>query len=168
MTRAHISPARINPAFIDPARLDFVPLRDAAHIAPYHDIRRAELFDRYDPTIRYVPGIADEDAPNHLGHVLLLEREVVGTLRIDLIDRERAGFRLVAVKGTYKNLGLGAIMLKRSEAIVAAYGRRTVVINAALQAAAFYRRHGYAEGDWPDVRPIDTRTQVRLGKRLQA
>jgi GNAT superfamily N-acetyltransferase len=151
---------------IDPARLDFIPLRDAAHFAPYHDIRRLELFERYDPHISYFPGIADEDAANHLGHVLLLDREVVGTLRIDLIDRDRAGFRLVAVKGAYKSLGLGAVMLRRSEALVRAYGRSTVVINAALPAAAFYRRHGYAEGDWPDVRPIDPRTQMRLGKRL--
>jgi predicted GNAT family N-acyltransferase len=151
---------------IDPARLDFVPLRDAAHIQPYHDIRRVELFERYDPHIRYFNGIADEDAPNHLGHVLLLDREVVGTLRIDLMDHDRAGFRLVAIKGSYKNLGLGAVMLARSEALVLAYNRRTIVINAALPAAPFYRRHGYTEGNWPDVRPFDPLAQTRLGKCL--
>ncbi len=154
------------PDQIDPSRLDFVPLRDAAHFAPYHEIRRVELFARYDPHIHYFDGIADEHAANHLGHVLLLDDEVVGTMRIDLIDRERAGFRLVSIKGRYKGRGLGSIMLARSEALVAAYGRRIIVINAALPAAAFYRRHGYVEGDWTDVRPHDPRTQVRLGKQL--
>lgn len=103
MNRPAAVPAA-NVAQLDFDRLDFVPLKDAAHIAPYHDIRRIELFERYDPHIRYHPGIADEDAPNHLGHVLLLDREVVGTMRIDLIDRQRAGLRLVAIKGAKENL----------------------------------------------------------------
>lgn len=156
-----------DPLKIDPARLDFVPLRDAAHIASYHDIRRVELFERYEPQLRYHPGlIDDEDRAGHLGHVLLLDAHVVGTLRIDLIDCRHAGFRLVAVRGAFKNLGLGGWMLRRSEAIVAAYGRTSIVVNAALPAAHFYRRHGYVEGDWPDVRTIDPKMQVRLGKRL--
>ena len=152
---------------IDPSRLDFVPLRDAAHIGPYHDIRRIELFERYEPHLRYHPGlIDDDDRPGHLGHVLLLDAHVVGTLRIDLIDPVRAGFRLVAITGAFKNLGLGGWMLRRSEAIVAAYGRTSIVVNAALPAARFYTREGYLEGDWPDVRSIDPNMQVRLGKRL--
>jgi predicted GNAT family N-acyltransferase len=150
----------------DHSRLDFIPVRDPGHIAAYHDIRRLELFARYDPAIRYLPSIANEDAPNHLGHVLLRDQEVVGTMRIDLLDRTRAGFRLVAVKGAYKNRGFGAVMMERSEALVVAYGRCSVVINAARPAADFYRRHGYSEGDWTDVRPYDPITQVRLGKWL--
>lgn len=153
---------------IDAARLDFVPLRDTAHIGPYHDIRRIELFERYEPQLRYHPGlIDDEDRPGRLGHVLLLDGHVVGTLRVDLIDHARAGFRLVAIRGAFKNLGLGGWMLQRSEAIVAAYGRTSIVVNAAIPAARFYLRHGYAEGDWPDVRTIDPSMQVRLGKRLE-
>lgn len=152
---------------IDVARLDFVPLRDPAHLGPYHDLRRVELFERYEPLVRYHPGlIDDEDKPGRLGHVLLLDREVVGTMRIDLIDRERAGFRLVTVKGELKNLGLGSWMLLRSEAIVAAYGRTSIVVNAAIPAARFYLRHGYADGDWADVRTFDAKAQVRVGKRL--
>ena len=154
---------------IDAARLDFVPLRDPAHVGPYHELRRVELFERYEPHIRYHPGlIDDEDQPGRLGHVLLLDRQVVGTMRIDLIDHERAGFRLVTVKGELKNLGLGGWMVRRSEAIVAAYGRTTIVVNAAKPAANFYLRHGYTEGDWPDVRTFDPNAQVRVGKRLGA
>ena len=152
---------------IDATRLDFVPLRDAAHIGPYHDIRRIELFERYEPQLRYTPAlIDDDDRAGHLGHVLLLDGHVIGTLRIDLIDHARAGLRLVAISGAFKSLGLGGWMLQRSEAIIAAYGRTSIVVNAALLAARFYRRHGYAEGDWPDVRTIDPNMQVRLGKQL--
>ena len=150
----------------DLTRLDFVPLRDPAHVKPYHEIRRIELFERYEPGTDYAALDLADDAPNHLGHVLLLDGEVVGTLRIDLIDHERAGFRLVAVKGAYKNRGFGAVMLARGEALVAAFGRGSIVVNASHPAANFYRRHGYTEGPWLDVRPYNPQTQVRLGTCL--
>jgi GNAT superfamily N-acetyltransferase len=151
---------------IDPRRLDFVPLRDAAHVAPYHEIRRMEIFARYRPGLVYDTAHPDDAAAQNLGHVLLLDREVVGTFRIDLIDRDRAGFRLIAVKGDYKNRGLGGVMMERAEALTRAYGRRSIVINAARPAARFYRARGYTEGDWPDVLPFDPLEQVRVGKRL--
>jgi GNAT superfamily N-acetyltransferase len=147
-------------------RLDLVPLRDAAHSAPYHDLRRVELFERYSPDIVYRPDIADEAAPQNLGHVLLHEREVIGTIRIDLIDRTRAGLRLITVKPEYRRGGVGAWMLRRAEALVVAYGRRHIVINAAKPAAPFYLRHGYIAGNWPDVLPLDSTNNVRVGKTL--
>lgn len=154
---------------IDLSRLDLVPLKDPAHAEPYHRIRRIELFVRYDGlSVIYDPGVAGEDRRENLGHVLLLDGLVIGTIRIDLIDRERAGFRLVAVAGEHKNLGYGAYMLDRAEAIAGAYGRSEIVVNASRPARAFYERHGYAEGDWHDILPIDTRTNVRLGKRLHS
>jgi GNAT superfamily N-acetyltransferase len=150
---------------IDPLRLDFVPLSDPAHRAPYHDIRRIELFERYAGP-RYDPNVADETLPQNLGHVLLFDGEVIGTLRLDLIDRRRAGLRLIAVKEGYKRRGCGEVMLARAEALVAAYDRTSIVINAARPAARFYLDRGYVEGDWPDILSFDPASQVRLGKRL--
>ncbi len=152
---------------IDLARLDLVPLRDAAHLEQYHHIRRVELLERYEPPpVVYDPGVAGENRPENIGHVLLLDGCVIGTIRIDLIDRAHAGFRLVAVAGQHKNLGYGAFMLDRAEAITRAYGRSEVVVNASHPARAFYERHGYRAGDWHDRLPIDTSRNVRLGKRL--
>lgn len=147
------------------SRLDLMPLRDAAHIRPYHDIRRIELFERYNGP-RYDPNVADEALPQNLGHVLLRDGEVVGTIRIDLIDRARAGLRLVAVKDAFKGRGFGGVMVARAEALIAAYGRHTIVVNAARPAARFYLERGYAEGEWPDVLNFDPTTQMRVGKRL--
>lgn len=157
----------IDGPMIDLARLDLVPLKDAAHFEPYHRIRRIELFERYEgPSAIYDPGVAGEDRPENLGHVLLLDDAVIGTIRIDLIDRDHAGFRLVAVSGDHKNLGYGAFMMDRAETIARGYGRREAVVNASLPARAFYERHGYRDGEWYDRLPIDTRQNVRLGKRL--
>ncbi len=151
---------------VDLSRLDLVPLRDAAHVAPYHDLRRTELFEVYSPDITYRPDIADEHAAQNLPHVLLFDREVIGTVRIDLIDPERAGLRLITVKRTYRRCGVGSWMLQRAEALVQAYGRVSIVINAAKPAMNFYLRNGYCEADWPDVLGLDPARDVRVGKRL--
>lgn len=157
----------IDGPMIDLARLDLVPLKDAAHFEPYHRIRRIELFERYDgPSAIYDPGVAGENLAENLGHVLLRDGTVIGTIRIDLVDRGHAGFRLVAVAGDHKNLGYGAFMLDRAEAIARAYGRREIVVNASIPAWGFYERHGYREGAWFDCLAIDTRQNIRLGKRL--
>jgi GNAT superfamily N-acetyltransferase len=153
-------------AAIDPGRLELLPLKTPACEAAYHAIRRVELLERYEPGVAYNPDGFDERRPCNMGHVLLLDGEVVGTIRIDLVDAERAGLRLVAVKGELKSRGLGAWMLQRAEAIVAAHGRRSIIVNASRPAVQFYLRQGYAPVDWPDVRPLDARLNERLGKLL--
>jgi GNAT superfamily N-acetyltransferase len=149
---------------VDLANLDLVPLRDAAHVAAYHDLRRVELFARYSPDITYRSDIADEHAPQNLPHVLLLGREVIGTIRIDLIDRRRAGLRLITVKPGLRNGGIGGWMLARAEAVVWSYGRDSIVINAANPALPFYLRHGYRTGAWADVLEPDLAHNTRVGK----
>jgi GNAT superfamily N-acetyltransferase len=151
---------------VDLSQLDLVPLRDAAHSAPYHDLRRTELFEVYSPEIAYRPDIADEYAPQNIGHVLLMNHEVIGTIRIDLIDQKRAGLRLITVKPAYRNTGVGSWMLRRAETLVRAYGRKSIVINAAKPAVNFYHRLGYREGDWTDILSIDLTRNVRIGKNV--
>ena len=57
-------------------------------------------------------------------------------------------------------------MLQRAETLVRAYGRVSIVINAAKPALNFYLRNGYSEADWTDVLGLDPARDVRVGKRL--
>ena len=146
---------------------DLVPLRDPAHVEPYHDIRRRELFETYSPGRDYERNHAHEDLAQNLPHVLLLGGAVIGTIRIDLIDHCHAGLRLIAVIPEHRNRGVGAWMLARAEAIALGYGRSTIVINSAIPARRFYERHGYRVGAWHDVLALNPEHTVRLGKVLQ-
>ena len=61
--------------------------------AAYHTIRRTALFEPYHPEIVYDPDHPDERAPGNHPLVLVKDGDVVGTIRIDLIDAANpAGF----------------------------------------------------------------------------
>ena len=62
--------------------------------AAYHSIRRDSIFALYLPEQRYDEQHPDELKPGNRPHVLVHRDEVVGTVRIDLIDPVRAGLRL--------------------------------------------------------------------------
>jgi predicted acetyltransferase/GNAT superfamily N-acetyltransferase len=135
--------------------------------AAYHEIRRTALFAIYRPELRYDPDHPNERRPGRMPLIFLDRGTAIGTIRLDLLDAERAAFRLVAIRPERQRAGLGATLVELAEAWVAALGRRSVVLNAVRPALAFYRRHGYGEGDWPDTQEAHLDT-VRLGKRLAA
>src|SRR5262245_26710791 len=133
--------------------------------AAYHAIRRDAIFAVYRPGQAYDPDHPDETKPDNFPHVLVLDGEIIGTVRIDFLDDTRAALRLIGICNDRQGQGHGAMLLRLAEDIVRQHGRRTIVINATVPALRFYLSHGYREGDWPDDLCL-LPDLIRIGKRL--
>jgi GNAT superfamily N-acetyltransferase len=133
--------------------------------AAYHAIRREAIFAALLPGVLYDPDYPDEFLPDHFPYVLKRHGEVVGVMRIDLIDAQRAGFRLIAVRPDLQRGGHGRVLMALAERRARELGRLEAVINAHHTALGFYLGLGYAEGAWVDAGPPPPGT-VRVGKAL--
>jgi predicted acetyltransferase/GNAT superfamily N-acetyltransferase len=131
----------------------------------YHALRRREIFARYLPGQPYDPEDADEFAETNLPHLLWLNGEPIGTIRIDFLGEGRAAFRLIAIHGDLQRQGHGSVLLRMAEERVMLFGCAGVVLNAIKPALGFYEKHGYRTGHWFDVEPERSHS-VRVGKRL--
>src|SRR5216684_8548281 len=119
----------------------------------YHAIRRDAIFAPLLPGQAYDERDPDEFKPSNLPHVLICDGEVVGTVRIDLIDETQAGLRLIGIRRDSQRQGLGAVLLELAERAARAFGRTEVVINAHPASLTFYLANGYCEGAWRDKGP---------------
>ena len=147
------------------ARYSLRPVQSARDWAAYHAIRRAAIFAPLLPGQAYDEHDPDEFAPGNLPHVLLCDGEIVGVVRIDLIDARQAGLRLIGIRSEEQRQGHGAALLALCEQAARGYGRTDVVINAHPTSLAFYLANGYARGDWADKGPVHP-DLTRVGKRL--
>src|SRR5258708_34371258 len=141
------------------------PTESAADWIAYHAIRRESIFALYFTAEAYDEKHPDESRLENLSHVLVYGDAVVGTVRIDLIDRMRAGFRLIGIKAGLQRQGHGTALLGLAEQLVLRRGRREITINATARSLPFYLKHGYAEGQWKDAGPVLDQL-IRVGKRL--
>lgn len=117
--------------------------------ARYHEIRKRELFDVYHPDMPYDPRHPDEVKENNHALGFYYQNRMVGVIRIDLLGKDRAAFRAVAIDGEWQNRGLGAILLELAEQYAARLGRKKLLLHINRRAVNFYRRNGYAEvADW--------------------
>lgn len=132
----------------------------------YHAIRRDSIFASLLPGQAYDERDPDEFKQGHLPHVLVRDGEIVGTVRVDLIDATQAGLRLIAIRKDLQRQGLGAVLLELAEQTARAFGRTEVVINAHPTSLTFYLANGYCEGEWRDKGPVPA-TLIRVGKRLE-
>ncbi len=98
-------------------------------------------------------------------HVLTRASEIVGAVRIDLIDDEQAGLRLIGIRTDLQRQGHGAVLLRLAEQVARDFDRSIVVINAHPTSLRFYLAHGYAQGDWRDAGPVHP-DLIRVGKML--
>jgi GNAT superfamily N-acetyltransferase len=149
------------------ARYVLRPVRSAADWAAYHTIRRTAIFAALLPAQAYDECHPDEFKNGCLPHVLLCDGEIVGAVRIDLIDAAQVGLRLVGIRTDQQRRGHGAALLELAEQIGRERGRSEIVINAHPTSLAFYLRNGYAECDWRDAGPVPAGL-IRVGKRLVA
>jgi hypothetical protein len=140
-------------------------VHSAGDWAAYHAIRRSAIFAALLPGQAYDEHHPDEFKPDNFPHVLAADGDVVGTVRIDLIDATQAGLRLIGIRNDLQRRGHGAVLLKLAEAAARALGRTEVIINAHPTSLTFYLANGYAEGDWRDAGPVLTGL-IRVGKRL--
>jgi GNAT superfamily N-acetyltransferase len=141
------------------------PPQSSSDWAAYHSIRRDSIFALYLPERGYDEKHPDEFKPGNLPHILVYREEVVGTVRVDLIDRIRAGFRLIGIRTGLQRQGHGAALLLLSEQLARRLGRREITINATSRSLPFYLKHGYAEGEWRDNGPVPDQL-IRVGKHL--
>ena len=147
------------------ARHALRPVRSPQDWSAYHAIRRDAIFAVLLPDQAYDEHDRDEFQPGHLPHVLLCDGEVIGTVRIDLIDGTQAGLRLIGIRPDRQRRGHGAALLRLAEQAIRARGRSEVVINAHPTSLPFYLANGYAEGAWRDREPVRV-PLIRVGKRL--
>jgi GNAT superfamily N-acetyltransferase len=140
-------------------------VQSPADWASYHAIRRSAIFAALLPGQAYDEHHADEFKPDNLPHVLAVDGDVVGTVRIDLIDATQAGLRLIGIRNDVQRHGHGAVLLDLAENAVRTLGRTEIVINAHPTSLRFYLANGYVEGDWRDAGPVPAGT-IRVGKRL--
>jgi GNAT superfamily N-acetyltransferase len=141
------------------------PPQSAQDWSAYHAIRREAIFAPLLPGQAYDERDPDEMKPGHLPHVLTCGGEIIGVVRIDLIDARQAGLRLIGIRTDRQRQGHGAALLRLCEQAAGAFGRTDVVINAHPTSLTFYLANGYAEGDWADKGPVHP-DLVRVGKRL--
>lgn len=146
-------------------RYSLRPVRSPHEWAAYHAIRRDAIFAPLLPGQAYNEHDGDEFKPGHLPHVLVWGGEIVGTVRIDLIDRAQAGLRLIGIRPDLQRRGHGVALLALAERVVRALGRSEVVINSHPTSLTFYLANGYREGAWRDAGPVPP-TLIRVGKRL--
>jgi ribosomal protein S18 acetylase RimI-like enzyme len=139
--------------------------QSAEEWAAYHTIRRDSIFAVLLPAQRYDENHPDEFKPGNLPHVLWSNDEIVGAVRIDIIDDIQAALRLIAIRKDLQRRGHGAMLLKLAEQAVFASERTEVVINAHPTSLNFYLANGYVEGDWLDVGPVPAGL-IRVGKHL--
>lgn len=140
-------------------------VQSAADWSAYHAIRRDSIFAPLLPGHIYDEADGDEFKPENLPHLLVCDGEIVGVVRIDLIDDVQVGLRLIGIRPGLQRQGHGAALLRLSEQIAAGLGRRQVVINAHPTSLQFYLANGYAPGDWKDLGPVHP-SLIRVGKEL--
>jgi len=141
-------------------------VQSAADWVAYHAIRREAIFAALLPGQAYDEADPDERRSGQLAHVLLHDGEVVGTVRIDLVDATQAGLRLIGIRPDLQRRGHGAALLALAERAARAFGRTDIIINAHPTSLAFYLANGYAEGEWRDASPVPAGL-IRVGKRLR-
>jgi GNAT superfamily N-acetyltransferase len=141
------------------------PAQSPADWRAYHAIRRDSIFAPLLPGQPYDESDAAEFTPGHMPHVLICAGEIVGTVRIDLIDDVQAGLRLIGIRRDLQRQGHGAALLRLAERVARDFGRSIVVINAHPTSVSFYLANGYMPGDWRDAGPAHP-DLIRVGKVL--
>jgi len=141
------------------------PPRSDEDWAAYHAIRCEAIFALLLPGQRYREDDPDEHLPGRLPHVLAHGDRIIGTVRIDLIDATRAGFRLIGIRSDAQGRGHGTTLLALAEQAARRLGRSEITINAHPRSLGFYLANGYVHGDWRDVGPVPAGL-VRVGKRM--
>jgi len=141
------------------------PARNPVELAAIHDLRDAVLFrgrgrsgyDRHHP---------DDQSPDNHFMGFWQDGELLGTLRVDFLDAERAVLRLVAVEPRFQRRGIGRKMIAAAERFILAAGCGRIVTNAAIDAVEFYSRLGYEEAAWNDPAGHTGESIVPMQKQL--
>jgi GNAT superfamily N-acetyltransferase len=127
----------------------------------FHDIRRKVLFENRGKSETYIENHPDDRNPANHPLILISKGDVVGVVRIDVVER-LAWLRRVAIREDRQRMGHGRILLQLAEAFAKAHGCDEVRSNAAVEAVRFYERCGYKLTK-TDPSPVNS---VRVYKQL--
>jgi len=143
------------------------PPSNQVELAALHDLRDSVLFmgrgrsgyDRHHP---------DDQSPNNHFMGFWQDGELLGTLRVDLMDSETAALRLVAVAPHLQRRGIGRKMVTAAEKFILAAGCCRAVTNAAVDAVQFYSQLGFEEAHWNDQGEGAGERTIPMQKQLSA
>ena len=121
--------------------LELVPPSIEATLAAYHAMRKRMLFDPIGRS--YDENHPDESRDVNHRRVLLLDGEIIGTVRIDL-DVPEVTFRLVTIREDLQRRGYGRVLVALSESFARSSGCRRVVVTAGDQSVGFWEKCSYS------------------------
>jgi len=119
----------------------------------YHKIRIAEIHNKYCPELVYNYADPEEKLKTNFGFVFvdtsLPKNEILGVIRVDLLNSHEAAFRWVAITHELQRKGLGRRMLEVAERFVENQGRKLIRVPAEDDSKGFYEKLGYRYRNWP-------------------
>lgn len=115
--------------------------------AAMHDIRRRVLFEARHGDVAYDENHPDDRAEGHYPHILMLDDEPIGVVRLDVAG-DTGVVRLVAVEPAHQRQGHGRLL----DAMIGERARELGVahlrVNAASDAIGFYEKAGWRHETW--------------------
>lgn len=116
--------------------------------AAMHDIRRRVLFapDRH-ANVTYDDNHPDDHAEGNVPHILMLDEQPIGILRLDL-KGDHAMVRLVAIAPEHQRNGYGELMEKMLAEKAWQLGIKQLRLNSAPDAVGFYEKTGWRKETW--------------------
>jgi GNAT superfamily N-acetyltransferase len=123
---------------------------DAEDWHAYHGIRRRVLFEERGRFGVYNNNHPDELRAGNTPFLLITADRPIGTVRVDLRNRHDAIVRMVAISNEERGKGHGRCLMQLVAEFALSSGRTRLVLNAAPEAVAFYRKLGFNEEVWDD------------------
>jgi len=136
--------------------------RDAEEWREFHAIRRKVLFENRGKSETYNENHPDDSQAGNHPLVLLYRGDVVGVVRVDVVENV-AWLRRVAIRDDLQRNGHGRVLLRLAEDVARSEGCDELWSNAAVEAVDFYERCGYTRDD-SVVSPVNS---VRVRKSLR-
>lgn len=130
---------------------ELIDVREPADWRDFHAIRRRELFEARGRFGIYNDQHPDDVADFARPYLLKVDGQSVGTMRLDLMSKERAAFRLVAVTADQQKRGHGRVMTEMVEDRARHFGVTELVVNAAAEAVGFYEKTGWTPYVWDEA-----------------
>ena len=116
--------------------------------ADYHDIRRTVLFEEKGRVNVYDPNHIDEYLENNHPLLLKFNDRAIGTTRLDDLKDGTGVVRLVAIRTGLHGQGHGKKLSELTQAFAKTLGIRTLYVNAAPEAVAYYKATGWELFSW--------------------
>lgn len=132
----------------------------------YHRIRFEQIHQRYCRELVYDPNDPEEKGLDNFPLVFRKDDsdQVIGTIRIDLLPKNEASFRWIAIDPGFVRQGFGKKMLQLAERFIQERGRKLIRIPATAQSMPFAHHMGYTQEPW-DLMPQEE-CMIAVCKRL--